>query len=358
MEILNYLDDEIYLFVLISIMVVSGIAKDNSLFAGTYSFLKSKFKSNRLVIMLLSFVSGILPIEGRATVSAGILDTATSKDNIVGHEELNSDSRKKLGIIDFLTTHHFYMWSPIEKPVILPMAAFGLSYMAWLGMLAPLIVVSALFIVLYCWLSVKEEEVEIAECPESGGFGDFAKNTLPFLVAIFGYMYMGGEGPEAVFPIFGALSVYYILITKTFDIRKLNSYINWTTVAIVAVVFASSGYMQEHRAWFEEVVKSIGLDIHTFKGMFYISLLTFLASFSMGSDGKFAALTVLMASAFGKEYLLWFFALDYCGYLLTPMHECVMIGKRYFGTSLTTYYTALITWAVLLLAVAGIFTFL
>jgi len=126
----------------------------------------------------------------------------------------------------------------------------------------------------------------------------------------------------------------------------------------VAVVFASSGYMQEHRAWFEEAVKSIGLDMHTFKGVFYISLLTFLASFSMGSDGKFAALTVLMTSAFGKEYLLWFFALDYCGYLLTPMHECVMIGKRYFGTSLTTYYTALITWALLLLAVAGVFTFL
>jgi hypothetical protein len=250
------------------------------------------------------------------------------------------------------------MWSPIEKPVLLPMAAFGIGYVAWIGMLAPLIAVSFLFIVLYCWLSVDESEVQIAECPESGGFLDFAKNTLPFLAAIFGYMAMGGEGPEAVFPIFGALAIYYIVLTKSFDIKKLNSYINWTTVAIVAVVFASSAYMQEHREWFEHAVKSIDLDIHTFKGMFYISLLTFLASFSMGSDGKFAALTVLMASAFGKEYLLWFFALDYCGYLLTPMHECVMIGKRYFGTSLTTYYTALITWAVLLLSVAGVFTFL
>lgn len=358
MEIFNYLDDEIYLFVLISIMIVSGIAKDKSLFAGTYGFLKSKFKSNRLVIMLLSFVSGILPIEGRATVSAGILDTATSRDNVVGNEETNSNSRKKLGIIDFLTTHHFYMWSPIEKPVILPMAAFGIGYAAWLGLMWPLIAVSVLFIGLYCWLSVSEDEVEIAETPDSGGFWDFAKNTLPFLAAIFGYMIMGGEGPEAVFPIFGALALYYIVMTKSFDIQRLNSYINWTTVAIVAVVFASSGYMQEHRAWFEEGVKSVGLDMHTFKGVFYISLLTFIASFSMGSDGKFAALTVLMASAFGKEYLLWFFALDYCGYLLTPMHECVMIGKRYFGTSLTTYYTALIAWAALLLSVAGVFTFL
>lgn len=357
MEIINYLGDEIYLFVLITIMVVSGIAKDHNVFAGTYGWLKNKFNSNRAVIMLLSFVSGILPIEGRATVSAGILDTATSSRNCVGHEHENSDSRKKLGIIDFLTTHHFYMWSPIEKPVLLPMAAFGFGYAAWLGMIWPLLVVSALFIFTYCLLSVKENEVEILPC-EDLGFWDFAKSTLPFLAAVFGYMLLGGEGPELVFPIFGALLVYYIVLTKSYDIAKLNSYINWKTVAIIAVIFASSGFMQEHRAWFEEGVKNIGLDMHTFKGVFMISLLTFLASFSMGSDGKFAALTVLMASAFGKEYLLWFFALDYAGYLLTPMHECVMIGKRYFGTSLVTYYTALIGWALLLISVAGVFTFL
>jgi len=356
MEFLSYFEDEIYLFVLISIMVVSGIAKEHGVFAGTYGFLKSNLKSNRLVIMLLSFVSGVLPIEGRATVSAGILDTATGHRNCVGHENENSDGRKKLGIIDFLTTHHFYMWSPIEKPVLLPMAAFGLGYVMWLKLLWPLIAISALFIILYCWLGVREDEVEIV--PQASlGFGNFTKTTLPFLAAIFGYMALGGEGPELVFPIFGTLLAYYVILTKSYDVRKLNSYINWTTVAIVAVVFASSGFMQEHRAWFEDVVKSIGLDMHTFKGVFYISLLTFLASFSMGSDGKFAALTVLMASAFGKEYLLWFFALDYCGYLLTPMHECVMIGKRYFGTSLTTYYTALIGWALLLLTTAGVFTF-
>jgi hypothetical protein len=116
--------------------------------------------------------------------------------------------------------------------------------------------------------------------------------------------------------------------------------------------------MQEHHEFMEDFIRELGLNPHTFRGMFLISLLTFIASFSMGSDGKFAALTVLMASAFGKEYLLWFFALDYCGYLLTPMHECVMIGKRYFGTPLRVYYTALIGWAILLLTTAGVFTFL
>ena len=346
---MEYLSDEIYLFVLISIMMVSGIAKEHNICAGTYGYLKNTFKSNRLVIMLLSFVSGILPIEGRATVSAGILDTATSGNG-------DNESRKKLGIIDFLTTHHFYMWSPIEKPVLLPMAAFGLGYSMWLGMIWPLLLVSALFIVLYCWLAVDENEVQIVPCVDFGLI-EFIKNTLPFLIAIVTYMMLGGEGPEAVFPVFGSLLLYYIVLTKSYDVKRLFSYVNWTTVAIVAVVFASSSYMQEHREWIEEGVKNIGLDMHTFKGVFYISLLTFLASFSMGSDGKFAALTVLLATIFGKEYLLWFFALDYAGYLLTPMHECVMIGKRYFGTSLTTYYTALIGWVVLLITVAGVFTF-
>jgi hypothetical protein len=345
-----YLGDEIYLFVLFTIMVVAGIAKEHNLFGGTYGWLRSKFASNKLVIAIISFVAGILPIEGRASVSAGILDTATA------HADKNSDGRKMLGVIDYLTTHHFYMWSPIEKPVILPMAAFGMGYMAWLGMIWPLLIVSAMFIGYYVFFAVKEQDIQIEPGENLGGWC-FVRNVVPFLVCIFAYMFFGGEGPELVFPIFGAMLVYYLALTKTFNIQKISSYVNWQTMAIIAVVFFSSGYMQEHRAWFEDTVKSIGLDMHTFKGMFMISLLTFLASFSMGSDGKFAAITVLMASAFGKEYLLWFFALDYCGYLLTPMHECVMIGKRYFGTPLKTYYTALISWAVLLLTVAGVFTF-
>lgn len=351
------MEDEIYLFVLGAIMIVSGIIKDNGIFTDIYGYLKSKFKSNRVVISILSFISGILPIEGRATVSAGILDTATSNCNCIGHEKDNNESRKKLGIVDFLTTHHFYMWSPLEKPVILPMAAFSIGYAAWLGLMWPLIAVSAIFIGAYIWFGVKEEEVQIVEQTKFNTF-NFIKNVVPFLCAIVGYILLGGEGPMPVFTVFGLLTAYYIIITQTFSLKKLNSYINWTTLAIIGVVFFLSGYMQEHRDWIEHTVKSIGVNMHSLWGVVLISAITFIASFSMGSDGKFAALTVLMATIFGKEYLLWFFALDYVGYLTSPLHECVLLGKRYFGTSLWTYYSALIGWGILLLFVAGAFTFI
>jgi hypothetical protein len=333
-------------------MIVSGIIKENRLLDNTYGYLKSKFKSNRAVIAVLSLISGILPIQGRASISAGILDTATSDDNCTGCESRNNDSRKKLGVVDYLTTHHFYMWSPLEKTVILPMGAFGLSYMTWLGIIWPLIAVSALFIGSYCWFAVKETEVQI-KAKSDLRLGDFIRNALPFLLAIVGYIVLGGRGPLAVFGVFGILLAYYIIVNRAFNIKKLNSYINWKTLGIIAVIFAIAGYAQEHRAWIESTVRHIGVNMHTIPGFILISLLTFVASFSMGSSGKFAAITILFTTIFGREYLLWFFTLDYVGYLLTPVHDCVMIGKRYFGTSYKTYYTALITWALLLILTAG-----
>jgi hypothetical protein len=77
----------------------------------------------------------------------------------------------------------------------------------------------------------------------------------------------------------------------------------------------------------------------------------------MGSSSRFIALAVLMAQLFGVEYFLWFFAIDFAGYLLSPTHKCVMIGNRYFGTPVVTYYKALGAWGVLLLATAGVITF-
>jgi hypothetical protein len=84
----------------------------------------------------------------------------------------------------------------------------------------------------------------------------------------------------------------------------------------------------------------------------------FVASFTMGSSGKYVAFAVLLAQLFGIEYFLWFFTVDYVAYLLSPTHKCVPVGNRYFGTPLRTYYTALGAWGVLLLATAGTVTFL
>ena len=116
-------------------------------------------------------------------------------------------------------------------------------------------------------------------------------------------------------------------------------------------------YMKTHGSDFEAILKTSGLDPHTLLGMAAISAIGFTASFLMGSSGKFAAIAVLMSQLFGVEYFLWFFAIDFAAYLLSPTHKCVMVGHKYFNTPLKTYYVALGAWSLLLLTTGAITTF-
>jgi hypothetical protein len=326
-------------------MITAGLAKEYSLFAPAFAYVRNTFRSNKFVVVILSAIGGILPIEGRVTVSAGLLDTVAPK---CGH------GREKMGIIDYLANHHYYMWSPLEKTVILPIAAFGLTYGAFISLVAPLLIVSLVFISLYIWYSVKEEELVI----EPGNFKLSAviRNVLPMFIALGVYIWGGGEAN--VFPIFGLLTLYYVFITQQWGIKKLLSYVRWDVLAWVGAVIILGNYFKSYNGEFLTMIKSTGLDPHTFVGMLAISVIGFVVSFLMGSSGKFIAVAVLMAQVFGVEYFLWFFAIDFAGYLLSPTHKCVMIGNRYFGTPVGTYYRALGSWGLLLLVTAGTITFL
>ena len=85
-----------------------------------------------------------------------------------------------------------------------------------------------------------------------------------------------------------------------------------------------------------------------------ITLLSFLGAFALGYSSRFGAITVILTSIYGIEYLPWFFAVDFAGYILSPMHKCVAIGKMYFGTKLSDYAKLLAGWALVLVTTSGV----
>ena len=337
------LKDISYLWMIFFIMISAGLAKEYNLFAPAFAYVRNTFRSNKFVVVILSAIGGILPIEGRVTVSAGLLDTVAPKE---GH------GREKLGIVDYLATHHYYMWSPLEKTVILPIAAFGLTYAAWLSLIAPLLIVSLAFITWYIWSQVKDEEITIT--PGNFKLSAVLRNVVPMFAAIGLYIY----NASWMVGCFGFLTLYYMVITQQWNFKKLFSYIRWDVLVMVGTVIMLGNYMKSHSGEFETILRTSVLDPHTFAGMAIISAIGFVASFLMGSSGKFVAIAVLMSQVFGHEYFLWFFALDFTGYLLSPTHKCVMVGHKYFNTPLRTYYKALGTWGLLLLATSAIIVFL
>jgi len=341
MELLSYTSGLGYLWMIVFIMIVAGLAKEHELFAPVYSYIRNVFRSNRFVLVILSAIGGVLPIPGRVTVSAGLIDTVAPA---------SGPGREKMGIIDYLATHHYYTWSPLEKTVILPIAAFGLTYGAFMAMVWPLLAVSLLFIGWYIWTRVDEGDVVIK--PGNFKMSAVVRNVFPMIVSIVTYVYT-----ENYYLCFGLLALYYMIITTTWNFKKLLSYINWEVLLWVGAVIILGNYFKSNEAEFRALMDGTLFDPTTLAGMMAISVIGFAASFLMGSSGKFIAFAVLLAQLFGVEYFLWFFAVDYVGYLLSPTHKCVMVGNRYFGTPFGVYYRALGTWGVLLMSTAGVLTF-
>jgi len=342
MEIYNVLLKDIsYLWMIFFIMISAGLAKEYKLFAPAYAYVKNTFRSNKFVVVILSAIGGILPIEGRVTVSAGLLDTVAPKC---------CHGRQKLGIVDYLATHHYYMWSPLEKTVILPIAAFGLTYWGWLTLIAPMLIVSLVFITWYIWHQVHDEEVPIT--PGNFKISSVLRDPIPMFLAIGAYVY----GVDHIV-CFGLLTMYYILITQQWSPRRLLGYVKWDVLTIVGAVIVLGNYIKTHEKDFHNLILNSGIDVHTYSGLATISAIGFLASFLMGSSGKFAAIAVLMSQVYGHEYFLWFFAVDFSAYLLSPTHKCVVIGHKYFNTPLKTYYKALGTWGFLVLLTGAIVTY-
>lgn len=335
------LKDLSYLWMIFFIMIVAGLAKEYSLFAPAYAYVKNTFRSNKFVVVLLSAIGGVLPIEGRVTVSAGLLDTVAPKDTV---------HRAKFGIVDYLATHHYYLWSPLEKTVILPIAAFGLSYWQWIATIYPLLIASFVFIVAYIWTTIKDEHVTIV--PANFNLANVTRNVLPMALAIGAYIY----GVDHVW-CFGGLALYYMFLTQQWAPKKIWSYVNVQVLVVVAIVMIFGNFVKSHGAEIEAFVKAASGGMTDLQTIAWVSLVSFWASFFMGSSGKFAAIAVMLSQVFGVEYFVWFFAVDFAGYLVSPTHKCVAIGNRYFGTPVKTYMYVLTSWGLLITAVAFITTF-
>jgi len=274
-----------YVIYLACIMVASAYVQRNGLIYPLLNKLTVFVPSKRLFVVATSAIAGILPIAGRVSVSAGILDTIAPKD----------DRRKHYGILDYLSTHHYYLWSPFEKSVIIPMAVLSLSYAEFMQLMWPLTVIAIVIPFVLIFTLLKEDDV--------------------------------------------------IVQTQKQAFANVE-WVNWQLLVTVAILIMLGNYAREHTDTIKTYLEDNNLSIVSG------AWIGFAASFLLGSSSRFAAFTAILASIYGIEYLPLFFAIDYTGYMLSPTHKCFAIGKMYFNTSLVTYYTHIILLCSLIIAVA------
>lgn len=287
------LHNQQYILLLATVMALSFTAKKTQVFLPFYAWIANTVKSKRAVVALISLFSGVLPISGRVAVSAGALDTIAPTD---------VKKRKNYGIIDYLSTHHFYFWSPLEATVLVPMAVLGLSYWDLMSKLWPLLTTAIIIILWYIFKVLKEDDIDIV-IPEKltkKEKEEWQKNA-----------------------------------DAKADRRQLVEYAK--TLVFTAGVIVLGNVVKANYDSIESWVKGA----HQHNLIILVAVVGFLASFALGSSGKFAGFVGISTSVFGPATLPLFFAVDYAGYMLSPTHKCLVVGKSYFKTPLKDYYKAI-----------------
>ena len=289
MEVLAKLLEGIWFVPFVAaIMVLTNLVNARGYFVPFYNFLEKRIKSKRLLIALISAVSGILPVPGRVIISAGALDTLAPND----------ERRKNYGIINYLSTHHYYLWSPLEATVLIPLSVLGISYFYFLSLIAPLLITIIGITLYYIFYVLKEED---------------------------------------------------IVINKV-ERKKQNvvKNIKWDVIVLVALVIIVGNGIK----MYSDAIVNFFMSFNS--SIFFASVIAFVTSFILGSSSKFAGITTLLVTIFGINYLPLFFSLGYSGYLISPTHKCLVITKSYFNLDMGLYKillligTALVTVGYLL----------
>lgn len=349
--LVKFLSSQSFLIMLVSIMVISGIMKTKGILEPIYSILIKYVSNRRVLLSILTTIYGVLPVPSRVTVTAALLDTMVDK----------TKDNSKMGILSYIATHHYYLWSPLEKSVLISMAGLGLSYSAFMGYMIWPLIISFIVIYGYIYFFIKEEDIQGFHINEETQMSWSKRVDFLMLVglivlnacSVFPAAMVGGvaiEGMSWSAAFFALYLVFKHIPTK----EELTSFVQWKLIGFAALVITAGWLVGAFAPKILEFVNAVSQGY----GLWAALSVGFLASLMLGSSSRYAAIAVMFSKIFGMQYFLLFYVVEYVGYLLSPTHKCFAIGQMYFKTNLASMYKVVAIMGIILILFALGITFL
>jgi hypothetical protein len=345
----KFVSNQSFLIMLISIMVISGIMKTKGILEPIYSILVKYIPNRRVLLSILTTIYGVLPVPSRVTVTAALLDTMVDK----------TKDNRKMGLLSYIATHHYYLWSPLEKSVLICMAGLGLTYSAFIGYMIIPVILSFAVIFGYIFWCIKDEDIIGFHVDENAQMSwskrvDFLLLTF-FLIlnacSVFADIKLGSIKISGMAWSAAFFAIY--LVFKHIPSRaELASFVNWKLVSFTALVITAGWLVGFYANSIQDFIKANAQGY----GVFGALIIGFAAAFALGSSSRYAAIAVILTKIFGMPFFLLFFIVEYAGYLLSPTHKCMAIGQLYFNTRLRDTYAVVGFLVVVLITFATVYT--
>lgn len=338
MEILNAFTAQYeVLLILISVMLISGTLKEANAGGTLYSLVSRYMKNPKWLLSLFSAFLGIVPIPGRITATCCVLDSIRDK----------TKESPKMGIVAYLSSHHYYLWSPLEKSIIITCGLLGLTYYQFMTYMIIPAIITFVFCMVYIAFFVKKEDINFGPIPEK-----INKLSLVSIFSLIGVLVAGACG-VSMLPLMGGCAIFLLLINmRSVNFKKVYTFLDWKVLIIATLALLLSAIIGVYSKFIVEFVKSNAGQL----SIPAVVCLSFFASFLMGSSAKFAAMTGSLCLIYGVQYLPLFYLVDYCGYLISPAHKCLPIAQAYFKTPVLSLSKVLGIQALILVIYGAIST--
>ncbi|MDD2230579.1 MAG: hypothetical protein PHY48_14365 [Candidatus Cloacimonetes bacterium] len=313
------------LILLCIVMVISGVLRDSGAVVSVYSFLSKHVKSKRGLVAILSVIFGVIPVPGRICFTCGILDSVQDKTR----------NNQKMGIIAHLSAHHYYLWSPMEKAIIIVCGILGITFTQFISVMWVPALLMVTVSVAYIFSFVSEEEITLTKVSNSDSSGIWS------VLGLFGAIIVASIFPIYTTYIFGAYALGLLASHRSFK----RSWIDWKVLVFAAIAIALGNIIGSKQA----VLMVYLTPYINAQAITAIAALSFLMAFAMGSSAKYAAVCGAIVKVVGLKYLPLFYLVEFAGYMMSPSHDCVAIAKSYFKTPVGMFLLPLVALSIILI---------
>ena len=295
-ELSPYVESQQFTLILFLVYVICTIFKQYNIIADVFSCIKS----DKIAGIGTILISGALPIPGRIVLCSSILKSINQKKDV------------NTAIASYVGTHHYYLWSPIEKSVVIIIAGLGITYTQFLQALwVPIIVYFSFMMYFLSKVNIVRNSVSTTS----------TKSSWIDISILISCLLLSCAYPIIIY----VLCLYVLYLSLKYKVKlNLLREIDWKTICLVFVVLIAGTFVKQNHDILNNAIMDADL---LFTALFF----SFIASYCLGSSSKFAGVCLLTTGVFGIQYLGLFYVVDFFGYMLSPCHKCRTITQSVHG---------------------------
>jgi hypothetical protein len=266
-------------------------------------------------------------------------------------------SKTKLALFAYIGTHHYYLWSPIERRVIVLMAALGISFSEFFSYALVPLAVYAAFLGVFIAYFIRDSdfkpvtEVTVPSMSLSKKLDFFGLIALILLCAFnlvpslkFGFVALSN------FVLVSVGYTCYLIGKHRPSLKQIHEGINWKIVAISSCAIVLGWVIATYAApiveFFSHLLKTSSLLVALGLGL--------LISFILGHGGKDTGVTIILTSIFGVRYFPIIYILDLCGFMVSPANHTLIFVQQYLEANFIRYYATICALCLLLIVSTGL----